>query len=185
MLKKLKLKNFRCFEDYEIEFDKFNVIVGKNNTGKSTLIDALKLVSNVRRYASYRKNLELEPRDIPFSLTNLRYNYIDTDSTIYSKFSDNTEIEVKFPIDGRPYANLFKDDTSISNKTLIKMYFEDSVGIIPPIGVFEESENLGDEKYIRSILVSHLTQRHFRNIWHYFDEGFEDFKNIIEETWLG
>jgi predicted ATPase len=185
MLKKLKLKNFRCFEDYEIEFDKFNVIVGKNNTGKSTLIDALKLVSNVRRYASYRKNLELEPRDIPFSLTNLRYNYIDTDSTIYSKFSDNTEIEVKFPIDGRPYANLLKDDTSISNKTLIKMYFEDSVGIIPPIGVFEESENLGDEKYIRSILVSHLTPRHFRNIWHYFDEGFEDFKNIIEETWPG
>ncbi len=44
MLEKLKLKNFRCFEDYEIEFDKFNVIVGKNNAGKSTVIDAIKLV---------------------------------------------------------------------------------------------------------------------------------------------
>lgn len=185
MLKRLKLKNFRCFEDYEIEFDKFNVIVGKNNTGKSTLIDALKLVSNVRRYASYRKNLELETRDMPFSQTNLRYNYVDTDSIIYSKFSDNTEIEVLFPIDGRPHAKLFKDGADISNKTLIKKYFENSVGIIPPIGVFEEIEKLGDEKYIHSIMVSHLTQRHFRNIWYYLDEGFEDFRNIIEETWPG
>ena len=183
MLEKLKLKNFRCFEDYEIEFDKFNVIVGKNNTGKSTVIDAIKLISNVRRYALYRTDLKLKPKDIPFSYTNLRYNYIDEDSIIYSKFSDNTEIKVIFPTEGEPYAELFKDGVGIFRKTLIKTHFEHSIGISPPIGVFEETEDLGDEKYLRSIMVSHLTQRHFRNIWHYFDDGFEDFRNIIEGTW--
>jgi predicted ATPase len=183
MLEKLKLKNFRCFEDYEIEFDKFNVIVGKNNTGKSTVIDAIKLISNVRRYASYRTDLKLKPKDIPFSQIHLRYNYMDEDSIIYSKFSDNTEIKVVFPTDGDPYAELSKDGMDIFKKTLIKRHFGHSIGIIPPIGVFEENENLGDEKYLHSIMVSHLTQRHFRNIWHYFDDGFEDFRNIIEETW--
>jgi len=183
MIEKLKLKNFRCFEDYEIEFDKFNVIVGKNNAGKSTVIDAIKLISNVRRYASYRKDLKLEPRDIPFSHTNLRYNYMGEDSIIHSKFSDSTEIEVIFPIDRIPYANLFKGSMGIGDKTVMRRYFGHSVGIIPPIGVFEETEDLRDEKYIQSIAVSHLTQRHFRNIWYYSDEGFEDFKNIIEETW--
>ena len=183
MIEKLKLKNFRCFEDYEIEFDKFNVIVGKNNTGKSTVIDAIKLISNVRRYASYRTDLKLKPKDIPFSQTNLTYNYMDEDSIIYSKFSDNTEIKVVFPTDGEPYAELTQDGVGIFRKTLIKRHFGHSIGIIPPIGVFEETEKLGDEKYLRSIMVSHLTQRHFRNIWHYFDDGFEDFRTIIEETW--
>jgi len=183
MLEKLKLKNFRCFEDYEIEFDKFNVIVGKNNTGKSTVIDAIKLISNVRRHAPYRKDLKLKPKDIPFSQTNLTYNYMDEDSIIYSKFSDNTEIKVVFPTDGEPYAELSQDGMGIFRKTLIKRHFGHSIGIIPPIGVFEETENLRDEKYLRSIMVSHLTQRHFRNIWYYFDDGFEDFRTIIEETW--
>ena len=183
MLEKLKLKNFRCFEDYEIEFDKFNVIVGKNNTGKSTVIDAIKLISNVRRHAPYRKDLKLKPKDIPFSQTNLTYNYMDEDSIIYSKFSDNTEIKVVFPTDGEPYAELSQDGMGIFRKTLIKRHFGHSIGIIPPIGVFEETENLRDEKYLCSIMVSHLTQRHFRNIWYYFDDGFEDFRTIIEETW--
>lgn len=54
MLEKLRLTNFRCFEDHTIEFGRFNVIVGKNNSGKSTVIDALKLISNVFRYSPYR-----------------------------------------------------------------------------------------------------------------------------------
>ncbi len=170
MLEELKLKNFRCFKDYKIEFDKFNIIVGKNNTGKSTIIDALKVVSNARRYAPYR-DYYLEDKDVPFSQINLRYNY--------------TEIKIVFPIDDRPYAEFLKDGTHIDNKTLLRRYFEHSLGIIPPVGTFEESEKLGDRKYLLSVMVSHLTPRHFRNIWHYFKDGFEEFQKIIEETWPG
>ena len=200
MLKELKLKNFRCFNDYKIEFDKFNIIVGRNNTGKSTIIDALKLVSNVSRYAPYRNYFELESnenvpedtygcyiedRDIPFSQINLRHNYIEEDSIVHSKFSDNTEIKIIFPVTGRPFAYFLKDDKNIYNKSLLRRYFRHSIGIIPPVGTFEKAEKLRDKKYIRSILISHLTPRHFRNIWHYFKEGFEEFQEIIEKTWPG
>lgn len=41
-LKTLKLKNFRSYSSIEVEFDKnLNVIIGKNDIGKSTLFEAL------------------------------------------------------------------------------------------------------------------------------------------------
>ena len=45
MIKKIKIKNFRCFENCEIDFKMLSILVGKNNAGKSTLIEALRLVS--------------------------------------------------------------------------------------------------------------------------------------------
>lgn len=41
-LKKLNIKNFRCFKDYEVEFaPRVTVLFGKNGAGKSTLIHAI------------------------------------------------------------------------------------------------------------------------------------------------
>ena len=41
-LKKLNIRNFRCFGNYEIEFaPRVTVLFGKNGSGKSTLIHAL------------------------------------------------------------------------------------------------------------------------------------------------
>ena len=182
MLEQIKLENYRCFKDYTIEFDKFNVIVGKNNAGKSTIIDTLKLISNARRYASYRDDY-LEERDIPFSLINLQHNYTEEDVIIDSKFSDKTRIQVTIPKDERVNVHYYNESTLIAKK--FRQSFKHSIGIIPPVGTFEEYERMGDEKYLSSVLISHLTPRHFRNIWYHFDEGFEEFQDIIEKTWPG
>ena len=43
-ISKIKIKNFKCFNDVEVEFDpNFNLIIGQNNSGKSTIFDALRL----------------------------------------------------------------------------------------------------------------------------------------------
>lgn len=43
-ISKLKIKNFKCFDEVEINFDSnFNLIIGENNSGKSTIFDALRL----------------------------------------------------------------------------------------------------------------------------------------------
>lgn len=184
MLEEIELINFRCFDHCIIEFDKFNVLVGKNNTGKSTVVDALKLISNVVRYASYRTHY-LEDRDIPFSLTNLRHDYREADTTIHAKFTQGYEVSIVFPIDATPYADFVHDGESISSREDLRPLTQQNIGIIPPVGTFEITENPGSRKYLLSVIVSHLTPRHFRNIWYYFDEDFEDFRRAIEKTWVG
>jgi hypothetical protein len=43
-ISKIKIKNFKCFNDIEVEFDpNFNLIIGQNNSGKSTIFEALRL----------------------------------------------------------------------------------------------------------------------------------------------
>lgn len=46
-LKRLRLRNFRCFqEEIAIDFDDITALVGKNDSGKSTIMDALNLFLN-------------------------------------------------------------------------------------------------------------------------------------------
>ena len=41
-IKNIEIKNFKCFEDFKAEgFGRVNLIGGKNNVGKSTLLEAL------------------------------------------------------------------------------------------------------------------------------------------------
>jgi predicted ATP-binding protein involved in virulence len=51
MLKSIILKNYRCFENSELSFRELTVIVGKNNAGKSTIVEALRLVAEAGRRA--------------------------------------------------------------------------------------------------------------------------------------
>lgn len=47
MLDSLHIKNFRCFEDLTIpELGRVNLIVGKNNSGKSTLLEAVNILAH-------------------------------------------------------------------------------------------------------------------------------------------
>lgn len=45
MLEKLSIRNFRLFEELEVEgLKRVNLIVGKNNTGKTTLLEAIRVL---------------------------------------------------------------------------------------------------------------------------------------------
>ena len=47
ILKRLKLKNFRGYTDIVVDFDSnMNVIIGKNDVGKSTILEALEIFFN-------------------------------------------------------------------------------------------------------------------------------------------
>lgn len=76
MISKLKVKNFRSFEDIEIDFGRITVLTGSNNSGKSSLIYSLLTLRN----AIVRPNREID------SLFN--YNYINLggfNEVVYNK----------------------------------------------------------------------------------------------------
>ncbi len=78
MLKRLKVKNFRSLKDFEIEFGKFNVLIGTNNSGKSNIIDVLNFISE-----GFNENLE--------SLFNRRGGY---KNVVFGK-NDENNIEIE------------------------------------------------------------------------------------------
>ena len=50
---KLKVDNFRGIENCEIIFSGHTVLVGDNNTGKSTILEAIDLVLGPERLSRY------------------------------------------------------------------------------------------------------------------------------------
>ena len=56
-IKEVKLKNFRNYEDFSLEFDKnVNLIIGKNAQGKTNLIEAVYLSSIGKSFRTSRDN---------------------------------------------------------------------------------------------------------------------------------
>ena len=55
VLRKVLIKNYRAFKDFKLEFSRgVNVIVGSNDAGKSTLLEAINLALTARVRLSER-----------------------------------------------------------------------------------------------------------------------------------
>jgi hypothetical protein len=61
MLTKIRLTNFRGFADHELPLQPLTLIVGRNNAGKSTIIEALRFISLAT--ARYRTLNYTDPPD--------------------------------------------------------------------------------------------------------------------------
>ena len=58
VLKRLKLKNFRGYKDFQVNFDdSINVIIGRNDIGKSTILEALEIFFNSEK-------IKMDPSDL-------------------------------------------------------------------------------------------------------------------------
>lgn len=84
-IKKIKIKNYRNFNDFEMEFnDGLNVIIGANNSGKTGLIHAIRLLSSPSdiNINDFNKN----------NLINYKEKYIDEAPSIRIEYDIQHEI---------------------------------------------------------------------------------------------
>ena len=56
-LKAVHIENFRCYEDIIVEFDALTTIVGKNDIGKSSILEALEIFFN-------NETVKIDPTDV-------------------------------------------------------------------------------------------------------------------------
>ena len=73
MIKEISLKNFKCFDELKLDRLKtFNVIAGKNNFGKTSILDALFAFYGVKNpgillnIQGFRKEITFLSSDKPF-----------------------------------------------------------------------------------------------------------------------
>lgn len=200
MIKELIIENYRGYQKHEIEFRDLNVIVGKNNAGKTTLIEALRLVSLVtRRFktAPYKNvpswlsipkfNSGVSPslKRIDFSYRNIFHSYSEPPAIITAKFSNNTKVKIYFAGEKQFHAVIFNTKGKVCKKHELKDLELPTLNILPQITPLLLDEKVLNEEYVKLNIDSSTSSRHFRNQLGNFNEFFKKFKELVESTWEG
>jgi len=100
---KLKIKNYKCFRSEFAGFDEIkpiNIIIGRNNSGKSSLIDMLDFIS---LYQNNGKNTINFPLDTTF---NIKVSF------------DESKVKGQFPVQSRDIFNWNRWGQKISNQPI-------------------------------------------------------------------
>lgn len=198
MIERIELKKFRCFPNNIIPFKDLSLIIGKNNAGKSTIIEALRVISIISsryRNLTYReapswiglpklyKVISPSLRDLDFEFETAIYRYEDPPAEILVEFHNKIKFHIYISHDSI-YAVLFdhkgKPITSRSRAMEVNV---PKVNILPQIGPLLRLEKQRNREYIISSVGSSLNSLHFRNQLLIFNERFNDFKLLSESTW--
>jgi AAA15 family ATPase/GTPase len=130
MLKSLKIKNFRCFEEFDLpQLGRVNLLVGKNNSGKTSILEAIHVLRSPNSMKSfwdiinYRGEYywsEKENREL-LSLGNFFIGY---------QVKDNIIIEILGVDDGNKRMKFSFGSTKISLEELLKNTSNDEVHLV-------------------------------------------------------
>lgn len=195
---RVELRNFKAFNRYSLQIRHMNILVGPNNSGKSTILDAFRvLYAGLRRAISRRPEWVLGPdKDmlgypvvtdgLPLSLENIATDY-DTSrpTTAHFYFANRNSLMLFFHPDG--IVNLIPTSTkgAVRSPSTFKKEFPIVIGFVPVLGPFEHNEILLDKRTVQRGLFTRRASSHFRNYWYHFPENFCEFSKLIENTWAG
>lgn len=155
-LKKLTLKNFRCFEELEIDFhNKMTIIVGNNGTGKTSIMEgaAIAIGSMFEGYDG---------------LSGLKINSTDAHLKAYS-IGSITDVQAQFPVE------VVAEGENNGEDVEWKRSLEGEKGSTTKRGIralnmisrgYQDRLRLGDESLILPILAYYSTRR----LWNYQKE---------------
>ncbi len=203
MISTLRISNFRCFVNHEIDLQQsLSVMVGTNNAGKTTIAEALRLISIItsryntlsyhappkwldvpRRFAGCRPSIE----GLQIQSDTLFHRYGEPPARITATFDTGASIDIYVG----PNAELHAIITSTSgqlirNKGQALQLKLPLVNILPQVTPLQRSEQVLDRDYVRRSQSSHLAPLHFRNqLWCSKRRLFQNFKEVVESTWPG
>jgi len=201
MIKSIHLLNYRCFENTTIQFKNISAIVGKNNAGKSSLIEALRMVAmSVRKctHTTYRdlpkefgrpireQGFRLEVEKLKIDLRGVVYRYEDVNAQVQAVFENNVKIYI-YANKSYAYAVVYdKNGKCVRNRGMALKAIEFSVSILPQIGLIKENEKRLAIETVDKDKETYLSSRHFRNeIYNYKSDYWDEFVELAENTWSG
>jgi len=193
----IKFNNFKALKSFSVSLDTSNILVGPNNSGKSTIISAFRILGAALRCANSRspEYIVFEERRVlghkvpvnglPVSLENVHTDYQYSSTKIEYRFDNGNKIYLGFPEDGGCIMAWESSGAPIKTASGFKKAFPFSIQVIPVLGPLEHEEMLVTEDTVRRSLGTPRACRHFRNFWYQRPEGFENFKEMVENSWPG
>jgi hypothetical protein len=203
LLKSLSLENFRGFSEHRIEFGPETILIGQNNAGKTTAIEALRVLSvcqaralttsfspcpswldGVCQGAGFRPSLET----IDFDFANVQHAY-DTDrpAILRARLRNNSEVHIFIGVGQEQVFCQLR----IGARKVIHARAEmggRSIGntkVMPPVGSLLPHEKIIAKDRLNRYLDGYLAYRHFRNQLWERPADYRLFRQLLEDTWHG
>ncbi|MDO9465572.1 MAG: AAA family ATPase [bacterium] len=193
-IKQLILKDFGPFNRYKISFVEEDeicmLLTGKNNEGKSSIINGLKLLNDATKVINKKKQeikidgdyyYKLLQQDTEnFLVGRMIHNYKENRAEIIGIFQGGLEITVYLdPIENMIFANF---------EGCIPVDVHNIFGFIPPLGPLNENEDIITKlSYLKASIDTSLAPRHLRN--HFYQILTKDelalVRQLIKRSWVG
>lgn len=195
----IHFKHYKTFKKFSLTLSNFNILVGPNNAGKSTVLGALKILSEGIKKAKSRsaipiRDLEgnliygysIDTKNSPIAIENVFYNYDDTSPAIIRfTLSNQCTIQIFFAEIGVCSMNIESENFKIRSPKDFKKHIDLNVGFVPMLSPVEQYEPLYQIETARGALTTYKASRNFRNIWFHYYQDFEEFRNLVISTWPG
>ena len=200
MIKQLNISNFRCYKKSTIYFHGTSILVGRNNAGKSTMIEALKIISSVtRKYKTLRFTAPPEwvPREMNNGVSPNVENMNISDRGIFNMYGNPPAIVEAIFMNGssiKAYVgeglDIFAVITDeygcqVRNSREAKNVNIPNIEVLPQISAVLDSERVVKKSTVDGNKATRLASRNFRNQLFYYREAFPTFKKLAESTWEG
>ena len=195
---KVDFRHFKAFDQFTLHLRNFNILVGPNNAGKSTILTAFRILAAAMRLANARKPTQVMGPDgsvpgyvvdlgaISVAEENIFYNYDDSSpATVQFHLSNKNKMLLYFPDQGACMLILDTQDIHVDSPTKYRKQYNCPIGFVPILGPVEHNERLFEKEAARRALFSYQAARNFRNIWHHYPDRFDDFRTALKETWPG
>ena len=189
---------FKAFERFSLNLRHINILVGPNNSGKSTILAAFRILAAALRKA-YSRRPELVPapqgralgyaidlRGVSVAEENIFYNYDDSSpASVRFRLSNKNELQLFFPEIGDCYLIAETEGVLPTTPSTFRKHFNCPIGFVPILGPVDHNEALYREEAARLALFNYTAARNFRNIWYHHPDRFEEFRRILTVTWPG
>ncbi len=199
MFKQIQLSNFRGFQEHTAELGKVSVLVGRNNAGKSSLIESIRLIATLLKRMqsgkfgsapSWLPNAEVglasTLSDVERRSDALFHRYSEPPAKITAIFESGSKLEVFLGEDLKVHAQGFDPEgRSITSARMAKTSGFPTIAILPQISPLKDRETVLRKPYVEQCMESHLTSRHFRNQLRYLHQHYDDFCEAFGRTWPG
>lgn len=202
LLRRIKFINYRCYEHSEISFRNIAIIVGQNNAGKSTIAEALRIISVVARkfknttYTEppkslnlplFKKGININLEHLKIELQSIVHKYREDQGVVaelIACFDEKIEIHVYLTSE-ISFAVISADGTIVKNKAAAKRLPDIPLFVMPQLGLILEDEGRLSADTVKMHMYTRLSSRHFRNELLFYNDHFEEFREFAQSSWPG
>lgn len=198
-VRNVEFRDYKAFGKFTLSARDRNVLVGPNNAGKSTTLDAFRIAFDVLRFAGHRNPIFKTQGElgvcstwaVPVSAvqSDLRaciHDFGDGPARIVIKLDNGNSFHMSIPSGGDIECFLDADGVARKSASFLKEKFPLKLVIVPTLSPLEQNEELVLRETVERNRYGRLASRNFRNFWlHRTRDEFEAFADLVEFGWPG